>query len=83
MAVLAVGVVALATVVPQAVIHYTDGALGAAGSLLVVGLSIVGASAAGLRLRKEVAEDLQEGAPEAAPEGVRDGVQEGVPSGEA
>jgi hypothetical protein len=54
---LAVGVVALATVVPQAVIDYTEGALGAAGALLVTGLSIVGASAAGLRLRKEVTED--------------------------
>lgn len=54
---LGVGVVTLATVVPQAVIDYTDGALGAAGALLVTGLSIVGASAAGLRLRKEVTED--------------------------
>jgi hypothetical protein len=53
-AVLVVGVVALATVVPQAVIDYTGGALGAAGALLVVGLSIVGASVLGLRLRHEV-----------------------------
>jgi hypothetical protein len=49
--VLVVGVVALATVVPQAVIHYTEGALGAAGALLLVGLSILGASVLGLRLR--------------------------------
>jgi hypothetical protein len=48
--VLAVGVIALATVVPQAVIDYTDGALGAAAALLLVGLSIVGASLIGLRL---------------------------------
>lgn len=53
-ALLAVGVVSLATVVPQAVYDYTDGAVGAAGALLITGLSIVGASAAGLRLRKEV-----------------------------
>jgi hypothetical protein len=49
--VLVVGVVALATVVPQGVIHYTDGALGAAGALLVTGLSILAASVLGLRLR--------------------------------
>jgi MFS family permease len=50
-AVLAVGVVALGTVVPQAVIDYTDGAFGAAGALLLTGLSILGASVLGLRLR--------------------------------
>jgi hypothetical protein len=50
--VLAVGVIALATVVPQAVIDYTNGALGAAGALLLVGLSIVGASLVGVRLRR-------------------------------
>ena len=50
-AVLAVGVVALATVIPQAVIDYTNGALGAGGALLLVGLSIVGASVVGMRLR--------------------------------
>lgn len=49
--VLAVGVIALATVVPQAVIDYTDGALGAAGALLLIGVSIVGASLVGVRLR--------------------------------
>ena len=54
--VLIVGVVALATVVPQAVIDYTDGALGAAGALLVTGLSIVGASVLGLRLHREAAD---------------------------
>jgi hypothetical protein len=44
-------VFALATVVPQAVIDYTDGALGAAGALMLIGLSIVGASLVGVRLR--------------------------------
>lgn len=52
--VLVVGVAALGTVVPQAIIDYTDGALGAAGALLVTGLSIVGASVLGLRLHREV-----------------------------
>jgi hypothetical protein len=52
--VLVVGVVALGTVVPQSIIDYTDGAFGAAGALLVTGLSIVGASVLGLRLRREV-----------------------------
>ncbi len=60
-AVLAVGVVALATVVPQAVADYTNGALGAAGVLLVTGLSIVGASVLGLRLRRTSPEDLLPG----------------------
>jgi hypothetical protein len=50
--VLAVGVVALAIVVPQAILDYTDGALGAAGALLLVGFSIVGASLVGVRLRR-------------------------------
>jgi hypothetical protein len=52
--VLVVGVVSLATVVPQSIIDYTNGALGAAGALLVTGLSIVGASVVGLRIRREV-----------------------------
>ncbi len=49
---LVVGVVALATVVPQAILEYTNGALGAGGALLVVGLSIIGASVLGFRLRR-------------------------------
>jgi hypothetical protein len=49
---LVVGVITLATVVPQAVIDVTDGALGASGALLVVGLSIVGASVLGIRLHR-------------------------------
>jgi hypothetical protein len=53
-ALLAAGAVALAVVVPQAAIDYSDGALGAAGALLVSGLSIVAASVVGLRVRKAV-----------------------------
>ncbi|WP_395729210.1 hypothetical protein [Nakamurella sp.] len=49
---LIVGVVALATVVPQAVLDYTGGAFGAGGALLLVGLSIVGASLIGFRVRR-------------------------------
>jgi hypothetical protein len=49
---LAVGGLTLAVAVPQAVIHYTDGSLGAAGALLVCGLSIVTASAVALRLSR-------------------------------
>lgn len=51
-AVLVVGVVSLATVVPEAVSHYAGGALRTGGALLVAGLSIVGASALGLALRR-------------------------------
>ena len=64
--VLVVGVVALATVVPQAVVHYTDGELGAAGALLVTGLSILGASVLGLRLRSASTDD-DRGAPAQPP----------------
>lgn len=49
---LVVAVVALATVVPQAVLDWTDGAFGAGGALLLVGLSIVGASLVGFRVRR-------------------------------
>jgi hypothetical protein len=51
-AVLVVGVVSLATVVPQAVTDYAEGALGAAGALMVTGLSIIGASTLGFRLTR-------------------------------
>lgn len=52
LALLVAGVVTLAVVVPQAVIDVSDGTLGAAGALLVVGLSIVGASVLGFRLHR-------------------------------
>jgi hypothetical protein len=48
---LAAGTVALAVVVPQLVLDYAGGALGAAGALLVSGLSIVAASVLALRLK--------------------------------
>jgi hypothetical protein len=52
---LVVGVVSLAVVVPEIVLDYSDGTLSTAGALLVTGLSIVGASALGFRLRHDVA----------------------------
>jgi len=48
---LGVGAGALAVVVPQAVIDYTEGSLGAAGGLLVSGLSVVAVSVLAARLR--------------------------------
>lgn len=50
---LVIAVVALATVVPQAVLDWTGGAFGAGGALLIVGLSIVGASLIGFRVRRD------------------------------
>jgi hypothetical protein len=50
--VLAVGVIALATLIPQAVSHYAGGSLQAGGALLITGLSIVGASVLGLVLHQ-------------------------------
>jgi uncharacterized membrane protein (UPF0136 family) len=49
---LVVGVVALATVVPEAVNHYAGGTIRAGGTLLVTGLSIVSASMLGLLLHR-------------------------------
>jgi hypothetical protein len=49
---LGVGAGTLAVVVPQAVIHYTDGSLNAAGALLVSGLSVVAVSVLASRLRR-------------------------------
>lgn len=51
-AVLVVGIVALATVVPEAATHYARGGLQAGGVLLVAGLSTVGASVLGLLLHR-------------------------------
>jgi hypothetical protein len=51
---LAAGVVALTLVVPEALLDWFDDALGPAGALLVAGVTLLAASLAGLRLRKEV-----------------------------
>ncbi len=52
--VLTAGVVATTLVVPEALHDWTDGSMSAAGSMLVAGLTLLGASAAGLRLRHDV-----------------------------
>jgi hypothetical protein len=51
--VLVAGVVATTLVVPEALYDWTDGSLSAAGSMLVAGVTLLAASAAGLRLRRE------------------------------
>jgi hypothetical protein len=53
-AVLAAGVLATTFVVPEALHDWTNGSVSAAGSLLAAGLTLLGASAAGLWLRREV-----------------------------
>jgi len=53
-AVLSAGVVATTLVVPEALYDWTDGSVSAAGSMLVAGLTLLAASAVGLRLRQEV-----------------------------
>jgi hypothetical protein len=52
---LGVGATTLAVVVPQVVIDYTEGSLGAAGGLLVSGLSVVAVSVLAARLRRSSA----------------------------
>jgi hypothetical protein len=53
---LAVGVAGVTLAVPEALLDWTEGSLGTAGVLLVAGLTLLGASLLGLRLRQEVAE---------------------------
>lgn len=52
--VLSAGVLASTLVVPEALHHWARGSVPAAGFLLIAGLTLLGASAAGLRLRSEV-----------------------------
>ena len=47
---------AVTVVVPEAIIDWTDGSLGAGGAVLVAGLTLLGASAAGFRVRQEAHE---------------------------
>jgi hypothetical protein len=53
---LAVGVVGVTVAVPEALLDWTSGSLGTAGVLLVAGVTLLGASLLGLRLRKETAD---------------------------
>jgi hypothetical protein len=57
---LAVGVLGITLVVPEAVMGWTDDSLGPAGGVLVAGLTLLGASVAGLRMRQEVSEQATE-----------------------
>jgi hypothetical protein len=50
---LAVAVIAVTLVVPEAVSDWTDGSLGAVGGVLVAGMTLLAASFAGYRLREE------------------------------
>lgn len=52
--VLGTGVLAMTLVVPEALHDWTNGSVPAAGSLLIAGLTLLAASAIGLRLRREV-----------------------------
>jgi hypothetical protein len=54
---LVAGVLGITLVVPEAVIDWTDGSLGVAGGVLVAGLTLLGASLAGFRMRREVGDD--------------------------
>ena len=54
---LAAGVIGVTLSVPEALLDWTDGSLGAAGGLLVAGATLLGASLLGLRLRQDVAEE--------------------------
>lgn len=53
---LAAGVIAVTLVVPEALLDWTDNALGPAGVLLATGVALLAASLLGFRLRKEVTE---------------------------
>lgn len=63
---LVVGVLGVTLVVPEAIIDWTEGSLGPAGGVLVAGLTLLGASLAGLRVRKEATESMDETAVDAA-----------------
>jgi hypothetical protein len=54
---LAVAVLAVTLVVPEAVSDWTEGSLGAVGGVLVAGITLLGASLAGYRLRAETTGD--------------------------
>lgn len=57
---LAVGVLGLTLVVPEALLDWFEGAMGPAGVLLVAGVTLLGASLLGLRLRQEAVEHAEE-----------------------
>ena len=54
---LVVGVIGVTLVVPEAVIDWTGGSLGPAGAVLVAGVTLLGASLAGFRVRKRATDE--------------------------
>jgi len=52
--VLVAGVIATTLVVPEALHDWTEGSVSVAGALLMAGLTLLAASAVGLRLSKSV-----------------------------
>lgn len=76
------GVLGVTIVVPEAIIDWTGGALGPAGGVLIAGLALLGASLAGFRMRKEVAEEPEtpEGPADPAASGGTAGSTENPPS---
>jgi hypothetical protein len=54
---LVIGVLGVTLVVPEAIVDWTGGALGPAGAVLVAGVTLLGASVAGLRVRKGVTDE--------------------------
>ena len=54
---LVIGALGITLVVPEAIIDWTGGSLGPAGAVLVAGVTLLGASLAGFRVRKGVTEE--------------------------
>jgi hypothetical protein len=54
---LVIGVLGVTLVVPEAIIDWTGGSLGPAGAVLLAGVTLLGASLAGFRVRKGVTEE--------------------------
>jgi hypothetical protein len=69
---LVVGVVGVTLVVPEAIVDWSGGSLGPAGAVLVAGVTLLGASLAGFRVRRGVTEERDDASP--------DGPQLGAPS---
>ena len=57
---LVAGVAGITLVVPEAIIDWTGDSLGPAGGVLVAGLTLLGASLAGFRMRQEATEQQEE-----------------------
>lgn len=67
---LVAGVAGITLVVPEAIMDWTGDSLGPAGGVLVAGLTLLGASLAGFRLRQEATDEHGEAPSEKRPERV-------------